>query len=64
MSMESDLLDIAVQLINQVGFPIFVVLWFMYRSEKIIKANTKALTELTTLVVKLCEKMNDHGTIS
>ena len=60
MSVESGTIDLIVQLINQVGFPIFVVLWFMYRSEKIIKANTQALGELTTIVAKLCEKLNEH----
>jgi len=32
-----------VQLISTVGFPIVVCLWFMFRTEKVIKANTEAL---------------------
>jgi len=59
MSAESVVLDAAVQIINQMGFPIFVVLWFMYRSEKIISANTEALTELSRVVTALAEKLND-----
>ena len=34
-------------LINSVGFPIVVCLWFMFKTEKIIKGNTKAIQELT-----------------
>lgn len=34
------------QLISNVGFPIFVVLWFMFRTETVIKANTKAIQNL------------------
>ena len=59
MSFESGVIDMVVQMINQVGFPIFVVLWFMYRSEKIISANTEALTELSRVVTALAEKLND-----
>lgn len=33
-------------LITSVGFPIFVCLWFMFRTEKVIKANTEALIKL------------------
>jgi len=29
--------------ITQVGFPVFVALWFMLRTEKVIKNNTEAL---------------------
>ena len=32
-------------LITQVGFPIFVCLWFMLRTEKVIKNNTEALRD-------------------
>lgn len=30
-------------LISSVGFPIFVSLWFMLRTEKVIQSNTEAL---------------------
>jgi len=33
----------AVQMIQTVGFPIFISIWFMFRTEKVIKNNTKAL---------------------
>lgn len=45
-------IDIMIQLINSVGFPIFVSIWFMFRTEKIIKDNTIAL-------LKLIEAIND-----
>jgi len=35
------------ELIGTYGFPIFVCLWFMFRTEKIIKENTKALHEIS-----------------
>ncbi len=35
-----------INLIQQLGFPIFVVLWFMFRTEKILKSNTTALENL------------------
>ena len=34
-----------VQLISTVGFPIALCLWFMFRTEKVINNNTKALNE-------------------
>lgn len=33
-------------LISSVGFPIAVCIWFMFRTEKIIKDNTAAIREL------------------
>ena len=39
--------DQAMNLIGAYGFPIFVCLWFMFRTEKIIKANTEAIINLT-----------------
>lgn len=42
-------------LIGQFGFPIFMCIWFMGRTEKIIQANTKALAKISTLIKK-CNK--------
>ncbi len=36
----------AVDLIQSVGFPIFVSLWFMFRMEKVINTNTEAMDKL------------------
>jgi len=37
-------------LIGTLGFPIFVCLWFMIRTEKVIKANTEAFNRLTVVL--------------
>ena len=37
-------------LISSLGFPIAMCLWFMFRTEKIIVANTNALNKLITLL--------------
>ena len=42
MTIETDL----VPLISSVGFPIVVCLWFMFRTEKVIRANTDALNQI------------------
>ena len=39
--------NLGVELIGTYGFPVFVCLWFMFRTEKIIKANTEAIIKLT-----------------
>lgn len=44
-----------IALVQQLGFPIFVVLWFMFRTEKILKSNTAALNKLNEVVEGLCK---------
>jgi len=39
-----------VNLISQVGFPIFVALYFMFRLETAVKKNTEVLTDLKTII--------------
>ena len=39
-----------IQIIQMVGFPIVVALWFMFRTEKVITANTQAVRELTVML--------------
>lgn len=34
------------QVITSVGFPIAMCLWFMFRTERVVKDNTEALKEL------------------
>jgi len=36
----------ALEIISQVGFPIFVALWFIVRTEKVINNNTQALNRV------------------
>jgi len=40
-----------IYLLNSVGFPIVITLWFMFRVEKIIGNNTKILQKIEK---KLC----------
>jgi len=43
------------QLIGSLGFPIALALWFMFRTEKVITANTEALNEIKILMLN-CKK--------
>lgn len=36
--------------LKEFGFPVFVVLWFMFRTEKILKQNTGAIIKLTEVL--------------
>lgn len=40
----------AVALVSNVGFPIAVTLWFMFRTEKVINANTDATRRMIELI--------------
>ena len=35
--------NVGVEILANYGFPVFVALWFMIRTEKVIKSNTAAL---------------------
>ena len=37
-----------IDVISKVGFPIAVCLWFMFRTEKVIKSNTDIMNKLLT----------------
>lgn len=39
-----------VELIQIIGLPSVVILWFMFRTDKIIKENTKAIIELKSVI--------------
>ena len=36
-----------ISMVGQVGFPIVVCFWFMFRNEKVISKNTEAINKLT-----------------
>ena len=38
--------DTLIKVIGNYGFPIVMCLWFMFRTEKVIKANTEALNKI------------------
>jgi len=46
-----------IELLREFGFPVFMVLWFMFRTEKVIEKNTSALKELGEYL----EKMKKEG---
>ena len=35
-----------IDLLREFGFPVFMVLWFMLRTEKVIQENTQALNKI------------------
>ena len=45
-----------ISLINNVGFPIAVALFFMVRVEKVIKANTEAFRKITAVITD-CQRI-------
>jgi len=42
--------------VREFGFPIFVCIWFMFRTERIIKENTLAIRSLAESVKNLKRK--------
>lgn len=44
------------QLLQNFGFPVVMVLWFAFRLEKILKGNTEALQSLTLLISSMKAK--------
>lgn len=38
------------------GFPVFITVWFMFRTEKIINKNTEAIINLAKLVESQIDK--------
>ena len=41
-----------IEYLKEFGFPIFVVLWFMFRTEKVIGQNTRAINDLKQIILK------------
>ena len=41
-----------IQVVSNLGFPIFVAIWFMLRMEKVIKNNTNSLKEIQKVMEK------------
>ena len=37
-------------IVGNYGFPIFVTMWFMFRTEKVINRNSEAIEKLTEMV--------------
>lgn len=51
--------DIILRAVSQVGFPIAVAFWLLYRFEETITENTKAIRELRTEMARLREQQNE-----
>jgi len=47
--------DTIAQMIGNLGFPIAVTFWFMFRTESVIKANTEALNKIGVMIGE-CKK--------
>lgn len=47
------MMDEIINLLREFGFPIFVVLWFMFRTEKILARNTEAIIKLSEAINKI-----------
>lgn len=47
-----------VQIISNIGFPIFVAVWLLWRSDQKEEQTQVILAELKVAIDKLCEKMN------
>ncbi|RKX66041.1 MAG: YvrJ family protein [Tenericutes bacterium] len=46
-----------IDVVSKVGFPIAVCLWFMFRTEKVIVNNTKALNTNSTILTQMLRKL-------
>lgn len=44
--MNGEIVDIIIKLISQLGFPIFVAVWLLVKTDKLLSENTKALKDL------------------
>jgi hypothetical protein len=44
-----------ITLVSNVGFPIAISMWFMFRTEKVIRSNTEALDSIK-VVMQTCPK--------
>ena len=56
-----DWLQQLIDLINNVGFPIAVTCYLLYRDTTVIKDLTKNLSENTVALAKLAEKLTEWG---
>lgn len=50
----------AAQFISQVGFPIFVAVWMLYKTSQDSQATTQAINELKVVIQKLSDEIAHH----
>ena len=46
-----------VEIISTVGFPIFMCLWFIMKTEKVIDNNTKALNTNSSVLIEAVKRL-------
>lgn len=50
-----------VKVLAQVGFPAFVALWLLVKTDRELSGHTKALNELTTAIREAVNEWRKHG---
>lgn len=53
--METEMVDLFLRVISQAGFPIFVAVWLLLKSDKQMEALTSAIEKMSALIEK-CTK--------
>jgi hypothetical protein len=56
--MESQIYEMIKDLIQSLGFPIFVAVWFMWRDGKRMEKLTQAINDLQNMLEKVCNKLD------
>ena len=51
--MDQALADLAIKLVSSLGFPIFVAIWLLLRTDKLLERNTDAIGKLTDAIERL-----------
>lgn len=51
--MDATLVDLITKLVSSLGFPIFVAVWLLLRTDKFLDKNTGAIDKLTTAIDRL-----------
>lgn len=57
--MDQVIYDLVLKAISTVGFPIFVAVWLLLRTDKFIRKNTEALNDLSEVIKKMCKEEKD-----
>lgn len=53
--MDQTFIDLVIKAVSSLGFPIFVAIWLLVRTDKLLSENTKVLQDLKTVIEKLCD---------
>lgn len=58
--MDANTFSQVTQIISQIGFPIFVAVWLLWKGDQQNRQIVEALNELKTAVMLLSEKITDY----